>query len=297
MSIAPHTLPAPMHIISLGAGVQSSTMALMAAHGEITPMPTAAIFADTQAEPASVYKWLDWLETKLPFPVHRVTRGSLTDASLRIRERVRTVGKPWSKSLIPAFVLNKDGTKGIMGRACTADFKLAVLLKKQREIAQIKRGQKTVGCVSWIGISLDEVSRMKPSRHMWAQNRWPLIELEISRHDCLRWMERKGYPAPPRSACIYCPFHSDHEWRRMKAEHERIIADPSLDAASYGPSDWQRAVQFERDLQAVKRVSDNMKGVPFLHDSLKPLSEVDFSEDATQGQMKFHNECEGMCGV
>jgi len=52
----------PLHIISLGAGVQSSTMALMAAAGEITPMPTAAIFADTQDEPASVYRWLDWLE-------------------------------------------------------------------------------------------------------------------------------------------------------------------------------------------------------------------------------------------
>ena len=63
----------PLHIISLGAGVQSSTMALMAAAGEITPMPTCAIFADTQDEPASVYKWLDWLEPKLPFPslIHR----------------------------------------------------------------------------------------------------------------------------------------------------------------------------------------------------------------------------------
>ena len=49
----------PFHVISLGAGVQSSTMALMAAHGEITPMPDAAIFADTQSEPASVYRWLD----------------------------------------------------------------------------------------------------------------------------------------------------------------------------------------------------------------------------------------------
>ncbi len=39
-----------VHTISLGAGVQSSTMALMAAAGEITPMPAAAIFADTQAE-------------------------------------------------------------------------------------------------------------------------------------------------------------------------------------------------------------------------------------------------------
>ena len=31
------------HIISLGAGVQSSTMALMAACGELMPMPVAAI--------------------------------------------------------------------------------------------------------------------------------------------------------------------------------------------------------------------------------------------------------------
>lgn len=37
-----------MNIISLGAGVQSSTMALMEKHGEITPMPDCAIFADTQ---------------------------------------------------------------------------------------------------------------------------------------------------------------------------------------------------------------------------------------------------------
>jgi hypothetical protein len=40
-----------LRVISLGAGVRSTTMALMAAHGEITPMPDAAIFADTQWEP------------------------------------------------------------------------------------------------------------------------------------------------------------------------------------------------------------------------------------------------------
>ncbi len=55
----------PIHIISLGAGVQSSTMALMAACGEITPMPTAAIFADTGDEPKAVYEWLGWLASKL----------------------------------------------------------------------------------------------------------------------------------------------------------------------------------------------------------------------------------------
>lgn len=63
-------------ILSLGAGVQSSTLALMAAHGEIE-RPDCAIFADTQAEPESVYRWLDWLETQLPFPVLRVTKGEM----------------------------------------------------------------------------------------------------------------------------------------------------------------------------------------------------------------------------
>lgn len=35
------------HFLSLGAGVQSTTMALMAPHGEIGPLPEVAIFADT----------------------------------------------------------------------------------------------------------------------------------------------------------------------------------------------------------------------------------------------------------
>ena len=61
-----------MHeVISLGAGVQSSVMALKAACGELTPMPELAIFADTQYEPSAVYEHLAWLETQLPFPVQR----------------------------------------------------------------------------------------------------------------------------------------------------------------------------------------------------------------------------------
>ena len=46
---------ATMRYISLGAGVQSSVMALMASRGEIGPTPDCAVFADTQWEPESVY--------------------------------------------------------------------------------------------------------------------------------------------------------------------------------------------------------------------------------------------------
>lgn len=72
----------PIHVISLGAGVQSSTMALMYAIGELSPMPACAIFADTQDEPQEVYEWLNWLERQLPFPTFRVTAGRLSDSAL-----------------------------------------------------------------------------------------------------------------------------------------------------------------------------------------------------------------------
>lgn len=247
-------------------------------------MPTAAIFADTQAEPASVYKWLDWLETQLPFPVYRVTQGSLTTASLTTKNNRKT-GEPYYSNMIPAYTRNSDGTKGIVGRHCTFNFKLVPLLRKQRLLGQIKRGQKTVGVISWIGISLDEVSRMKPSREKWAQNRWPLIEKEMTRHDCLRWMEKNGFPPPPRSACTYCPFHSDHEWKRLKKDEPQAFDD---------------AVQFEKDLQhlhANTHAKGKIRGKIYLHNSLVPLGEIDFSEDKNQGNFHFQNECEGMCGV
>ena len=273
-----------MHIISLGAGVQSSTIALMAAKGEIGPMPTAAIFSDTQAEPKSIYAWLDWLEKQLPFPVYRVTAGSLTTKSLS-RHINKKTGGVYVKNMIPAFVRHPDGTKGIVGRACTYDHKIIPILKKVRQLCGNARKGDEVRAVQWIGISLDEVSRMKPSRETWSKHRWPLIEMEMSRHDCLRWMERNGYPKPPRSACIYCPFHSDHEWRRLKNEE---------------PEAFQEAVRFEKALQALHgdvTIGNRMVNVPYLHDSLRPIDEINFSDDPTQGQLKFGNECEGLCGV
>jgi hypothetical protein len=277
------------HILSLGAGVQSSTLALMAARGEVAGYPhlDAAIFADTQDEPQSVYAWLDWLEQEIarsphPYPVYRVTAGRLQNAALKMR--VTKDGRKYSSADIPFFTKAADGSQGkITHRACTVDFKILPVLKKARELAGIKRGQKTVGAVQWIGISLDEVHRMKMSRQPWAENCWPLVDMRMRRHDCLIWMERNGYPRPPRSSCVYCPYHSNAEWRRLKDEE---------------PEAWQRAVQFERDLQRVKGGTDNMQAVPFLHKTLKPLDEVDLSTLEDHGQMGlWGNECEGMCGV
>lgn len=166
------------HIISLGAGVQSSTMALMAAHGEITPMPDAAIFADTQAEPQSVYKWLDWLEKQLPSPVYRVSKGNLREAALQVRTSAK--GNKYFKMKVPWYTVNKDGSNGFINmRNCTSDFKVAVIRKKVKELANIKRAEKRIKVVQWLGISVDEAHRMRDSCDMWMVNRYPLVDARI----------------------------------------------------------------------------------------------------------------------
>lgn len=269
----------PIHIISLGAGVQSSTMALMAACGEIEPMPVAAIFADTQAEPESVYTWLDWLEKQLPFPVYRVTQGSLADAGLRLF-RSKKSGNVYQKNLIPLYTKKPDGSKGFLWRKCTRDYKIAPILRKVRELAHIKRAEKEVQVIQWIGISIDEAHRMKPSRDKWVEHRWPLIESRTSRFDCIRWMEAKGLPRPPRSACVFCPYHNDKEWLRLKTEE---------------PLEFQKAVEWERSCQAASTQDEVIQGIPFLHSSLVTLDRVKFDE--TKQANLFGNECEGMCGV
>ncbi len=258
-------------------------MALMAAHGEITPMPTAAIFADTGDEPESVYKWLDHLERLLPSPVYRVSRGRISEDSLKIRFSQRSQ-RTYLKTLIPAFVQQPDGSKGLLGRKCTRDYKVEMILRKVKELALIKRGQKTVGCIQWIGISIDEAHRMKDAHVPWTRNIWPLIDKGVSRSDCLAWMAAQGYPEPPRSACVFCPFHSDAEWRRLK-EHE--------------PNEFDKAVKFERDLQHAATQQVALTGKPYLNSRMIPIDEIDFKENRKGYEQLdlFGNECEGLCGV
>ena len=266
----------PLKVLSLGAGVQSSTLALMAAHGELD-MPDCAIFADVQAELESVYAWLDWLEKQLPYPVYKITRGSLPQQALIVRTSKK--GTQYQKHAPPAFMIDKEtGEGGIMMRQCTSDFKIEPIRKKLREL-----GGKDRGVEQWLGISKDEIQRMKPSRDKWITNRWPLIEKRLTRYQCLQWMQDKGYPAPPRSSCYFCPYHSPAEWWRLKTEE---------------PACFAKAVQFEKDFQIAMSKVTGFRGTPFLNRSCVPLDTIDFEEMLKTYQVDlFGNECEGMCGV
>ena len=270
-----------INIISLGAGVQSSTMALMAACGEITPMPDAAIFADTQWEGKRVYQWLDWLEKQLPFPVYRVSKGSLRENLLTNSTGQRFAAVPWHMKM-------PDGTAAMGRRQCTSEYKIGPIHQKIRELIGLQprqRGPKHVAVTQWIGISQDEIQRMKMSRHKYIEHIWPLVDKRMNRNDCLKWMERNGYPEPAKSSCIGCPYHNDSQWR---------------DIRDNSPEEWADVVMVDNKIR--NHIGMNpakpKRGQQFMHRSLKPLAEVDLSTAADRGQLDmFNNECEGMCGV
>lgn len=256
---------AKLRVLSLGAGVQSTTLALMAAHGEIGPMPDCAIMADTGDEKASTLEHLAWLRSGnvLPFPVHLVAKGEhLSDAQLR------------TGGVVPFFTAQGQGSR----RSCTKNWKGRVLYAEQRRLAGFRPRQRIpAGTIEvWVGFSLDEAIRAGTSWDAGTVARNPLLELGMSRVDCVRWLQAHDYPVPVNSACFHCPYQDDVEWARIKRDQ---------------PQEFARACAFDALLRRPE-----VKVPQFVHRSGKPLAEVDLStaEERGQGMLMV---CDAGCGL
>lgn len=272
-------------VISLGAGVQSTTLLLMAMHGEFDKTPDCAIFADTGAEPRAVYTHLEWLKSVSTIPIHVVNRGNLReDIEAALRGEVSRISNP------PFFVKGgKDGKgrdhRGILRRKCTRDYKIDAIRRVGiREILlglkPRQRVPKDVHIEQWIGISTDEIVRIKPAEHSYITHRWPLIEKEMSRSDCLRWLKAHGYPQAPKSSCTFCPYHSNAMWADIKEN---------------SPKEWADIVDLDR---RIRTGLPGVKGEAYMHRSRQPIDQIDFTTEISEDDLAyFENECEGMCGV
>jgi hypothetical protein len=271
-------------VLDLEAGVQSTAIFLMSMDGDIEPFDVA-IFADTQEEPASVYRHLDWLDSLGGPPILIVTAGKLGDA---LENAGADEGKRHTS--IPAYTKNPDGTRGLIRRQCTGDYKVQPIeLAIREQVFSVGKGKplsKNSLCVQVMGLSFDEPKRVirVKQRFLSKPKTWcvefPLWELEMTRLDCVRYLEKRVPHPVPRSACVFCPFKKDDEWKWLK-EHD--------------PEGWERAVQID----AMCRDGKGLIGQRFLHSSLVPLPLVDFkTKDERTGQMNlgFIDECEGYCG-
>lgn len=256
-----------LRVLSLGAGVQST--ALLAIAQDPALGVDAAIFADTQDEPAWVYEHLAWLEANSRVPIRRATKGSLS-AAIMSADRA---------AIPPLFVRNQEGRLGMLQRQCTREFKIEVVQRVVRELLGLRPRQRAKGRFTvelWLGISIDEAHRMKPNRVPWLKNRWPLIERELTRAGCETLLREHGWPVPKKSACVYCPFHDNAYWRDLRANY---------------PKEWDRAVAFD---QAFRERPGKLQGQVFIHKTGQPLAHADLGVTDADG---FGNECEGHCGL
>jgi hypothetical protein len=272
--------------LSLGAGVQSTAMLVMSALGlKGCPRASVAIFADTGDEPAWVYEHLAWCRNfgeSHGVRVETVTAGHLGANILAAARGERT-----RFGTIPAFTDLGGGGSGPLRRQCTREYKIEPIEKRVRELVGLGRGVRAprgqVLARGLIGISTDEAVRMKDARKPWIKHLFPLIEASMDRAACLRLLAEHGAPRPEKSSCVFCPYHSDAFWLRLKQDH---------------PGEFERAAVID---DAVRNLTGaGVERPAFLHRSLKPLREVDFlkwRDKPGQAHFGFLNECEGMCGV
>src|SRR4051794_31232239 len=103
--------------LSLDAGVQSSTLLLLAAHRRIRGFD-AAIFADTGWEPLAVYRHLQRLPRtaeRAGIPIVRARQGHIPrDAP----------NPPPRFAAMPLYTLGPVGQRGMARRQCTSQYKL-----------------------------------------------------------------------------------------------------------------------------------------------------------------------------
>ena len=266
-----------LRILSLGAGVQSSTLALLACEGAL-PGLDGAIFADTQAEPKAVYEQVDRLEaelTKAGIPLYRVTVGSLRDDSINPSHRYASV---------PYFVRNPDGSEGMGRRQCTNEYKLQPIMRKCRELLgasppkfrTVPRGNVVE---QWIGFSTDEIHRANNRReNLYAIKRFPLLELGMSRKDCIKWLDQRGWGHTVKSACTFCPFHGNRQWRDMRDNH---------------PEDWADAVDFDRAIRNGGARGLPLNGTAYLHRSRVPLDQAPIDHITRNEAKELRDELQG----
>ena len=239
------------------------------------PRADVAIFADTQDEEEGTYSHLWNLAGRYGhiIPIHVVTFGKLSHDLV-----MKTNGK---RARIPFFVRNENGTRGMLRRQCTSAYKIEPIEKHLRALLGLKKGERAVGRVkvrALLGISLDECDRMKTNPTRWIDDAFPLVDANLTLRDCIKICQEHLDYEPVKSACVFCPFKSDAQWRHMKTNN---------------PAAWGRAVKLERDFRASDRLT-GMRGEVFLHPSLQVLDRVDFGESQKDF---FTNECAGICGV
>lgn len=261
-----------MEIWSCGGGTQSGAIAALIGDGTLPP-PYISFMVDTGYEKSGTWPFVD-----------EFIRPQLARAGCNLdivsAKNYATVGlfSTKGKVLIPGFT-DVNATVGKLDPFCSNEWKQRVGLRWLRE-------KPVPPCRIWIGISVDEIRRVRLPTVGWVTNFYPLVfgkedaatpnmKTRMTRAACVDRVRLAGWKGPiPHSACKICPNMSDSEWLEMKINW---------------PDDFSEACRVEKDMQAVDPHF-------WLHPSCQPLETVDFAAPpTTQTSMFAERGCTGGC--
>lgn len=265
-----------MKILSCGAGMQSTALALMSCENKMkgmihdkVPIYDAIMFCDLGEEPIWVYKQVEFIknaceQAKIPFYI--------LDSNL-FQDYMNNFGKKRVVS-IPFWSIDENGKKGRMLRNCTLDYKINVMAKfVKHELLKYRKGQRLFefdkkGHEMHIGFSYEEKHRCKDNPHPMFVNVYPLVEKQLVRADNYKYILEVWGLETKASACTICPFHRNYFYKYIKDNH---------------PEDFEKAVKFDNMLET-EQPKTKIKSKLYISRSRKRITELteeDFEDKET----------------
>ena len=182
------------------------------------PVYDAIIFCDLGAEAEWVYRQVDFVKTACGLagiPFYILSEKNLIEDYLKDFGSKRVVAMPfWS--------IGEDGKKAKMRRNCTVDYKINVIQKFIRyNILGYKKGQRTreidIGVHEMhLGFSYEETDRRFSSYNPLYVNKYPLVDMKLTRADNYGYTREEWGLETKASACIMCPFHRNYFYYYLK---------------------------------------------------------------------------------
>lgn len=252
-------------IFSYGGGTQSAAICVLIAQGRL-PRPERIVISDTGREASQTW---EYLETVIQPYLAKV------ELSVEIAPRSLSTVDLYGHNgdlLIPAYTKT-----GMLPGFCSSEWKKNVISRWLRGQGY---GPKNP-VITWIGISVDEVGRAKPSGVQWQEYQWPLLfDVAFNRRDCKQVVVDAGLPEPPKSSCWMCPYRSGKQWEQLKEHY---------------PADYAKAIALERELHAADK-----RGGVYLTKHRQFLADVNWSAASEQQPSLFGEvaHCDsGFCWV
>ena len=219
-----------MKILSFGAGMQSTALALMSCENALAkakgkdaiyplvPIYDVVIFCDLGLEPIWVTQQADFVKKACESAgiMYVKLDSPLFDDFINNFGKKRTISIPW-------WTLDENGHKSKFPRFCTIDYKVEVISKYVKwELLGYKKGQRLreedkKAHELHMGFSYEEKRRCKESPNPMFINKFPLVEMEMTRSVIYAYILEKWGLDTKASACAFCPFHRNHFFEYLKS--------------------------------------------------------------------------------